>query len=68
MSKTLRRRSRLGRLLTLYRSAEQIGVREMAKQAGVSAATISRIERGHTMDADTLIRLWQWLLKGDRDV
>lgn len=61
-SRTKARRSRLGRLLVLYRSMRQIGVRELAKEAGLSAATLSRIERGHSMDAATLIAVWTWLL------
>lgn len=56
------RRSRLGRVLVLYRATRNIGVRELSTECGVSAATISRIERGHAMDAATLIRLWTWLL------
>ena len=57
------RRSRFGRVLVVYRTMRQIGVREMAKEIGISAATISRIERGHAMDATTLIRVWQWLIE-----
>ena len=64
MSRTKPRRSRLGRLLVLYRSLRQIGVRELATEIEISAATISRIERGHAMDADTLLKVWQWLLAG----
>jgi DNA-binding Xre family transcriptional regulator len=48
--------------LVLYRSTRQIGVRERATEIGISAATLSRIERGHAMDATTLIGVWQWLL------
>lgn len=53
--------SRLGRLLILYRATRGIGVREMAAEIGLSAATVSRIERGHAMDADTLLKMWAWL-------
>ncbi len=59
------RRQRIGRLLVIYRSMRQIGVREMAAEIGTSAATISRIERGHAMDATTLIQIWQWLLQSE---
>lgn len=55
------RQTRIGRLLVLYRASRQIGVRELAKEAHTSAATLSRIERGHAMDADTLLKLWAWL-------
>ncbi len=62
MSRTLLRKSRLGRLMVLYRATHNFGVRDLAKQSGISIATISRIERGHAMDAATLLRLWHWLL------
>lgn len=55
------RRSRIGRLLVLYRATHSCGVRELGRQIGVSAATLSRIERGHAMDADTLLKIWAWL-------
>lgn len=57
------KRTRLGRLLVLYRVNRNWGIREMAKATGLSAATLSRIERGHAMDATTLITFWMWLLK-----
>lgn len=47
------RSSRIGRLLVLYRATQQQGVRELSHEIGISAATLSRIERGHAMDADT---------------
>lgn len=59
--KTLARTSRIGRLLVLYRASVNIGVRECAADIGISAATLSRIERGHAMDADTLLKVWAWL-------
>lgn len=61
-ARTKLRRSRLGNILVLYRASLNIGVRELAKDTGLSAATLSRIERGHAMDAATLIKLWSWLL------
>ena len=56
-------RSNLGRMLVLYRAAASYGVRELAPEIGISIATLSRIERGHTPDADTLLKVWTWLLK-----
>jgi transcriptional regulator with XRE-family HTH domain len=57
----------LGRLLVLYRASRGIGVREMAIETSLSAATLSRIERGHAMDAATLLKLWAWLLEERTD-
>lgn len=53
--------SRIGRLLVLYRATQRQGVRELGQEIGISAATVSRIERGHAMDADTLLKMWAWL-------
>lgn len=60
------RSSRIGRLLVLYRATRQQGVRELSNEMGISAATLSRIERGHAMDADTLLKMWAWL-NGDAE-
>lgn len=54
-------RTHLGGMLALYRAARHWTVRDVAPQIGISIATLSRIERGHAMDADTLIKVWQWL-------
>lgn len=60
------RRSRLGNLLVVYRSMRLLDIRTLAKDIGLSAATLSRIERGHAMDAATLIRVWTWLLESEQ--
>ena len=39
----------------------KIGLREIAKEIGVSLATISRIEKGKLPDVDTFIKICQWL-------
>ncbi|WP_238332846.1 MULTISPECIES: helix-turn-helix domain-containing protein [Acetobacter] len=46
-----------GTQLRMARAALKIGVRELAKSAGVSPATITRIENGHPANVSTLIRL-----------
>lgn len=58
-------RSVLGRMLVLYRMHHDLGVRELAPRIGLSIATLSRIERGHAMDAATLLKVWQWLLTSE---
>jgi transcriptional regulator with XRE-family HTH domain len=52
---------RLGNILRKWRRAEDIGIREAAKMIGVSHGTLSRIERGEKMDADTLVKILRWL-------
>ena len=59
------KRTRLGRWLTTYRAIHGLGVRELAHRIGLSAATLSRLERGGGIEATTLIRLWLWILEPD---
>ena len=49
----------LGRKLLETRSER--GVREVAKEIGISAATLSRMERGHIPDLDTFGKVCRWL-------
>ena len=37
------------------------GVREVAKEIGISPATLSRVERGHLPDLETFSKVCQWL-------
>lgn len=52
---------RLGEVLAGYRFNRGIGVRKLAAEIGISAATYSRVERGYPMDATTLLAIWRWL-------
>lgn len=61
MSAMKPRQRRIGRLLVLWRATQLEGIRETANSIGISAATLSRIERGHAMNADTLLKVWAWL-------
>lgn len=48
-------------MVTFKRQAQHMGLRELFKACGVSIATLSRIERGHSMDAETFLKLIEWL-------
>jgi DNA-binding XRE family transcriptional regulator len=50
------------KLLRLYRAEYGFSVRDMAPRIGVSAATLNRIERGHGMDATSLVKVITWLM------
>ena len=54
---------KIARVILLYRTAENMGVRDVARETGISSATISRIENGGAVDGDTLLKLLQWLFK-----
>lgn len=52
---------RIGHLIRLHRTLCGLGVRRMAKELGVSPATLSRIERGKECDSRTLMKLINWM-------
>jgi transcriptional regulator with XRE-family HTH domain len=56
---------RLGKVLAYYRHANRMGVRELAKQMFVSAATLSRIENDKPCDGETLTKIMIWLFTNE---
>lgn len=52
---------RIGRLIADYRWGNKISTRDLAKQIGMSSATLNRIENGENCDGATLVRLMTWL-------
>jgi transcriptional regulator with XRE-family HTH domain len=53
---------RLGNVIRRWRTMEEKGIREVAKEIGTSHATLSRIERGEQCDSDTLALVLLWLI------
>jgi len=53
---------KLGEVLKKWRRMSDIGVREAAKEIGISHGTLSRIERGEAMDGNTLAKILVWLV------
>ena len=51
-----------GRLIAAKRGSK--GIRTAATEAGVSSATLSRVENGHMPDLETFAKICKWL---DRD-
>ena len=51
----------LGRLSRGHRKFRGLDVRGAGKQIGVSGSTVSRLERGHALSADDLVRFCRWL-------
>jgi transcriptional regulator with XRE-family HTH domain len=49
----------LGRLVQEHRGER--GVREVAKEIGISHATLSRVERGHLPDMKNYEKICKWL-------
>lgn len=57
----------LAKTLSDYRLLERISLRAMAAKLGISASTLSRIERGEAMDGNTLAAVLRWLLNSEAD-
>ena len=57
---------RLGKLLCAYRHENRLGVRALAKEIGVSSATLSRAENGSTCDSTTLAAILLWLIGSEK--
>jgi transcriptional regulator with XRE-family HTH domain len=47
--------------LVQRRLSQSTNLREAAKEAGVSPATLSRVQRGHVPDTDALAAIARWL-------
>lgn len=58
----IRRHTRLGEMLRLYRTVGNRSLRDLAPQIGIGHATLMRIETGEAFDAATLLKLWTWML------
>jgi transcriptional regulator with XRE-family HTH domain len=50
----------LGDRVRAKRRSKKLSIREAAEQIGVSAPTISRVERGHLPERENLLRLARW--------
>jgi transcriptional regulator with XRE-family HTH domain len=49
-------------MMRLYRTVRGVSLRDLADVTGISHSTLMRIETGQSMDANTLLILWRWLL------
>jgi len=47
----------IGKVLADYRYANRMGMRELAKEIGISTATLCRIEDGNPMNQATFMKL-----------
>lgn len=59
---------RLGTVLFAYRenARPRIGLRSLAREIGVSASTLSRIENGAEPDPQSMNAIWGWLTRPDQ--
>jgi len=54
-----------GRLIATKRGSK--GIRTAAIEAGVSSATLSRVENGHMPDLETFAKICKWLNRDPRE-
>lgn len=59
------RRTRLGEMFRLYRTVRGLSLRDVAPDIGIGHATLMRIETGQAFDADTMLKLWVWMLAAE---
>jgi plasmid maintenance system antidote protein VapI len=52
----------LGNMLRCFMAMERWSMRTLAPEIGISAATLHRICEGYAMDADTLMKLLNWMM------
>ena len=57
--------AKFGQLIAEKRGS--MGVRAAATEAGVSPATLSRVENGHMPDLETFAKICKWLGRDPRD-
>jgi transcriptional regulator with XRE-family HTH domain len=54
----------IGTVLRDWRTINRLSQREAAEKIGITPSTMSRIEAGKMVDANTVIYLIAWLFKG----
>lgn len=55
---------RIALLLKKWRLINEIDVKELATDIGISKATMYRIEAGGGIDGETLMKIFNWLTAG----
>ena len=52
----------LGAMLRCFMAMERWSMRSLAPKIGISPATLHRVCKGYAMDADTLMKVINWML------
>lgn len=53
----------LGAMLRTYMAMERWSMRKLAPEIGISSATLCRVCAGYAMDADTLLKVINWMVR-----
>ena len=54
---------KLGEVMRKWRTMEDRGVREVAKEIGMSSSTLCRFEGGKPIDSSTFAKILYWLVR-----
>lgn len=49
-------------MMRKWRQINEIDLRSLGKETGISASTLDRIEHGKAVDGETMVKLMIWLL------
>lgn len=53
---------RLGQIIKKWRIVNELDLRSVAREIGIGAATLMRLEQGHVPDGNTLAKVLGWLM------
>jgi transcriptional regulator with XRE-family HTH domain len=53
---------KLGLILRKYRAIQELTVRELAADIGIHFTALSRVENGDSVDAQNLMKIFNWLV------
>lgn len=62
-TKEQRAESNLGAMLRCFMAMERWSMRKLAPQIGISPATLHRACAGYALDADTLLKIINWMVR-----
>ena len=62
----LLKRTNFGDMLRCYMAMERWSMRKLAPEIGISAATLHRVCSGYAMDAATLMKILNWMMRSPR--
>jgi hypothetical protein len=58
-----RKETNLGAMLRCFMAMERWSMRKLAPEIGISAATLHRVCSGYAMDADTFMKVTNWMMR-----
>jgi len=63
MTDAPRKETNLGAMLRCFMAMERWSMRKLAPEIGISAATLHRVCSGYALDADTMLKVLNWMMR-----